>query len=144
MEPELRDDKQIEREVCRVAVAFGVTEWETQKWGHIWMMKGIGEANAWVNYGVNALTGRWIGVRVGSNVGKECEVYEKAPTIWVCRPHPLFNELMVHGLYRLGFTDQAVLAELNYPLTTHEQIELRLSVPYQFWPPIWLEEAKQD
>lgn len=136
-ESEPKDREQLDWEVRRVAAAFGVRDWETQDWGHLWMIKGAARTGDCVNYGVNALTGRWMGVRVGNNTGQECEVYEKVAALWMCRPHPQFNPQMARGLYCLGFEDQSVWAELNHPLTAHEQLELRLSMPSHFWPAQW-------
>lgn len=50
------------------------------------------------------------------------------------------DKLLARGLYRLGFEDEDVLAKLNHPLSSHEKMELRLSLPREFWPKMWLAE----
>ncbi len=45
---------------------------------------------------------------------------------------------MARGLYRLGFDEPAILAQLPQ-LSAHEKLELRLSMPREFWPQRWLE-----
>ena len=50
-------------------------------------------------------------------------------------------ELMKRGLYCLGFEDEEVFTQLNCSLTAHERLELRLSLPHEFWPQKWLDEA---
>lgn len=51
---------------------------------------------------------------------------------------------MARGLYRLGIEDEEVLAHLNRPLSMHEKIELRLSMPREFWPKTWLAEESKN
>jgi hypothetical protein len=60
---------------------------------------------------------------------------------WDLTPSPLhqFNDLMVRGLYCLGFEDEGVLSQLP-PLSNHEKLELRLSLPREFWPQKWRDE----
>lgn len=53
----------------------------------------------------------------------------------------LIPALMARALYRLGFEDGGVLRQLNSPLSNHEKMELRLSMPREFWPRQWVEEA---
>jgi hypothetical protein len=53
------------------------------------------------------------------------------------------QNLMARGLYRLGFEDEAISSQLP-PLTNHEKLELRVSMPREFWPRTWLDEEKSD
>lgn len=46
------------------------------------------------------------------------------------------NALMSRGLYCLGFENPAIMSQLS-PLSAHEKLELRLSMPREFWPPQW-------
>jgi hypothetical protein len=57
----------------------------------------------------------------------------------------LFREHMVRTLYRLGIEmeDEQWLAPLNVSLSHHEKLELRLSMPREFWPKKWLDEANE-
>lgn len=50
---------------------------------------------------------------------------------WFCYPHPDYNEQMARAFYRLGFDDEYVFTQLHHPLTTHEKMELRLSMPHE-------------
>ncbi len=49
---------------------------------------------------------------------------------------------MACGLYRLGIEDEEALSELNSTLSAHEKLELRLSMPREFWPKTWPNEEK--
>lgn len=60
---------------------------------------------------------------------------------WQWEPGQEGHEQMARGLYRLGIEDEAILAALNQPLSMHEKLELRLSMPRVFWPQSWLNEA---
>ena len=137
LEATAQDSERIDYEVRRVAAAFGMLHWEINDWGGLWMISGIGERGAQVRCGIIASDARCMGIRVGNDSGDECEIYEKAPTLWVCRLNPMFNEVMARGLYRLGFDNKFVLDELNYPLSQHERAELRLTMPQKFWPTEW-------
>ena len=53
--------------------------------------------------------------------------------------HPHLDALMARGLYRLGFEDEGVLSQLP-PLSAHEKLEVRLSMPREFWPQKWRDE----
>lgn len=46
---------------------------------------------------------------------------------------------MTQGLYRLGIEDEDASSELNSTLSAHEKLELRLSLPREFWPKTWLD-----
>lgn len=52
---------------------------------------------------------------------------------------PVYSQMMARGLYRLGFEDQSVWSQLPF-LCAHEKLELRLSLPREFWPKPWLDE----
>ncbi len=49
--------------------------------------------------------------------------------------------LMVRALYRLGFEDESILNQLP-ALSAHEKMELRLSMPHEFWPQKWIEKEQ--
>jgi hypothetical protein len=88
----------------------------------------------------------------------ECMVYRKAidstnlDLVWgpwdrfeTSRSQVSFREHMVHTLYRLGIgiEDEGWLAPMNVFLSAHEKLELRLSMPREFWPKKWLNEEAQ-
>lgn len=54
-------------------------------------------------------------------------------------PH-CHNELIVRGLYCLGFDETDLQRRSQGQLTAHEQLELRLSMPREFWPQKWLDQ----
>ncbi|RYX80991.1 hypothetical protein EON83_26030 [bacterium] len=56
---------------------------------------------------------------------------------------PELNAILACGLYRLGIEEGEAWDELNLTLTAHEQLELRLGFPREFWPQKWLDEAVQ-
>jgi hypothetical protein len=51
-----------------------------------------------------------------------------------------YNELAARGLCRLGFDDEDILRQLP-GITAHEQLELRRSMPREFWLQKWFDEA---
>ena len=57
---------------------------------------------------------------------------------------PVFREHMAHTLYCLGIDieDEQDLAFLDVSLSAHEKLELRLSMPREFWPQKWLDEEE--
>lgn len=137
----------IQWEAHRVATAFGV-----EKWGEdVWFMhtdaslfsgtKGELE----VVWRINP-EGYACHFRVGNGGIHDCTVTwrEMAWSSKTYGSHPEYNALMARGLYCLGIDAPSVVAKLNSPLSAHEQIELRLSMPREFWPPSWLEAASKS
>ncbi|RYX80949.1 hypothetical protein EON83_26435 [bacterium] len=51
----------------------------------------------------------------------------------------LAPEMMV-AIYKLGLDLEPLQRVFNLTLTYHEQLELRLSMPREFWPQKWLDE----
>lgn len=140
MEPSLLT-RQIEREAARIAAAFGVGEWKLDS-PFLGRFRGC----------VGDVLFTW---RINSDEQEFCymgiEHLLKTPVTqlfftegkWlVASIGEVFDELMARGLYRLGFTDQSVLSQLP-SLSFHEKLELRLSLPREFWPPSWEEEASR-
>ncbi len=68
--------------------------------------------------------------------------WEEIPSTLHSHFRAMLARHLAHSLYRLGFEDQGVLRELNHPLSAHEKLELRLSMPREFWPQRWLDEEK--
>lgn len=72
--------------------------------------------------------------------------YFQSRGVWYREAFGEFQDKMSHslvrGLYCLGFED-SVINIVNYPLTSHEKLELRLSLPREFWPQKWLDEETE-
>ncbi|BCM88420.1 hypothetical protein IAD21_00251 [Abditibacteriota bacterium] len=58
-------------------------------------------------------------------------------------PNSEFHDLFARVLYRLGFEEESVLSQLP-TLSMHEKLELRLSMPREFWPKQWLDEEASN
>lgn len=135
---------EIEQEVRRMAAAFGVTEWRDGLLGYWeYWRRGLTEEGAWLQ------------IEMEDNVAKVCHLvlgeydegtggFKDSCHVWTTEAIPatnsLYNEQMVRGLYRLGIENEEIIHRLNYSLTAHEQLELRHSMPREFWPQRWLEE----
>ena len=146
MEFEVLNEK-IEWECRRMAAAFGVKEWQVDESPN--QRRGVGEAGLVVVWGIDFETARFIGVQINGPGRKVSSIYDEGwidPGItvqpfWNCSFSTATASFMARGLYCLGIEDEAVLAELNHPLTAHEKLELRLSMPREFWPQKWQGEA---
>lgn len=49
-----------------------------------------------------------------------------------------YDSLLARGLYRLGFEAPSLISELP-ELSAHQKLELRLSMPREFWPKTWID-----
>ncbi|RYX84670.1 hypothetical protein EON83_08515 [bacterium] len=126
----------VDFEIQRVAAAFGVKSFTTHRtvtsvhyegWlGDTLVTWRLGDPNARV-------TNICVGTR------SYCGVFRKRDR-WEWESGQEGHEQMARGLYCLGFEDEDVLAQLNRPLSMHEKIELRLSMPREFWPKKWCDE----
>ncbi len=140
MESEVLSE-QIEFEARRVAAAFGIEKFSQRFIVDAFYYK----ANLgllWFAWHIHGLTGHLTQIDVGQG-RPSCIVAVKEGGPGECHPHysrPECNERMVRGLYCLGIEDEVALAPLNYQLTAHEKLELRLSMPREFWPRKWLDE----
>lgn len=146
MEPEDLSER-IEWQTRRVAAAFGVKEWgqvtEEVEHGVTAFTGLIGEQK--VTWAIMDRTGLYAGVGVTNFDSDDSyvSVVQNNEGAWYTGlSSNRHNELMVRGLYRLGFEDEGVLAELNHPLTAHEKLELRFSLPREFWPQRWRDEEQ--
>lgn len=134
----------IEPEAKRVAVAFQVTNFRIRQFSSN-TFEGIGlSGEDYVVWTFLRETGQLIMIRFGKQYPR-CVVHRFSQGVvldrWRCVSHPLFAEKMARGLYRLGFDDEDALAQLNHPLSAHEQLELRDSMPRKYWPQKWLGET---
>ena len=152
--------KDVEWQARRVAAAFGVKEWRVE--GRTVVQddengRRLWEKRVWdfdsvvpddrVSWCLDATSGELCWIEIGVPNAICCSIWRaymsqtRDKWKWGFSPEPRYHELMARGLYCLGFDDPSVLAKLGYPLTGHEQIELRLSIPPQFWPQKWLKGA---
>jgi hypothetical protein len=144
MEFEVLSEK-IKWEARRVAAAFGVKEWQrVQSHSPLdvkWRSTVAGVAFTW---DLQKDNGALMGLALGERYPQQCSVSNfPSPSVgdmWMVNRAPKYHEQMARGLYRLGFEVPLVLAQLNHPLTAHEKLELRLSMPREFWPKTWLDE----
>ncbi|RYX80235.1 hypothetical protein EON83_29500 [bacterium] len=135
--------EQIKRESYRIATAFGVKRIGIgRRFSNIFEFRGPFENDEMV-WSFLKETGQLIGIRLGYK--ERCGVHRmKAGRVlnqWLCVRNSMFNEQMARGLYRFGFEDETIIDQLH-PLTAHEKLELRLSMPREFWPQKWLNEEK--
>jgi hypothetical protein len=135
-------NEQIEAQARRVAAAFGVETWELDP----------GTDATYCGWSDNVLYVRWLietfrprVIFVAVSVRHD----ENETSLWLDEaqqidfPSEGNLELMARGLYRLGIEDEGVLSQLP-PLSAHEKLELRLSLPREFWPEQWLQKAKES
>ena len=141
--------KAVRRESCRVAAAFGV-----RFFGPLTLnpakrkldshFNGRTKQQVEITWVLNLLSVEWITIYVFGGGGKDeryCSVDRNGGSIFLCSHiDSHYNEIMARGLYCLGFEDEAILSQLP-PLTNHEKLELRLSMPREFWPKTWQDEA---
>lgn len=135
----------IEPEAKRVAVAFQVTNLRIrQHFSNMFTYTGLSDED-YIVWNFLRETGQLIIIRFGKQYPR-CVVHRFSQGIllgqWQCVPHPLFDERMARGLYRLGLDDEDVLAKLNHPFSAHEQLELRDSMPRKYWPQKWLSDPR--
>ncbi len=135
----------VRREACRVAAAFGVRffgplTFNPDKRKFDSHFNGRTRQQVEITWILDPLNAQWTHIYVFGGGGED-ERYCFGRSNFLC-PHidSRYNEIMARGLYCLGFEDENILAELNHPLTSHEQLELRLSMPREFWPQKWLDE----
>ncbi len=130
--------EKIEWEARRIATAFEVETLTKGMFSYRGFSHGI-----LVTWRLGLQTGDLLRLTLYSDT-LYCELFRELPHQdgqWMYRSYtPKLNELMVRGLYRLGFEDENVLAQLT-TFTAHEKLELRLSMPRELWPQKWLDEV---
>ena len=134
--------ERVEWEARRVAAAFGVQEWDEAVEGFGDLLVSSCRGDFEVRCCIDR-QGRLFDLHIENVLAPTtlyCDV-EFQPQLYCvpCFGNPSYNELMVRGLYLLGFEDPALISELP-ELSAHEKLELRLSLPHEFWPKKWLEE----
>ena len=136
-------DGRIEWEARRVAAAFEVEIWQSDS-EELTEVDFFGESSTGVSLSVQWVLSvgessvHWTRVALDNEQGAWCDMFfDPDISRWYLDPSqeaPL--ELMARGLYRLGLEDESVWSKLP-ALSAHEKMELRLSLPHEFWPQKW-------
>jgi len=131
-------------EARRVAAAFGLEAWGRDVWfmhSTATLFSGA-QGEVEISWRINP-QGTAIHLSVGSGDQNDCIVTLRETTWKVAaqRFQKDYAEVMARGLYCLGVEDEGVIAQLDSPLTAHEKLELRLSMPRELWPKTWLDEV---
>lgn len=131
-------EKEVEWEARRVAAAFQVEQW--------WLIPDSdthyqGQTGAiWTTWGIDMNMFKVKYIDIWNADDCDTLVLLKPDGSWeIDRLESTTGSLMSRGLYRLGVSDETLYSQLP-PLNTHEQLELRLSMPREFWPQMWIEE----
>lgn len=139
-------DEQVEWEARRVAAAFGIEEWDEceYRFDGLYLQCTAEREGVRIRCGVATRTGKMttLDIEESGSSQNACKIRrhkEENKVFWSCSAQPKFHNgnLLACGLYRLGIEDADVCAMLNHPLSTHEKMELRLSMPREFWPQKW-------
>ena len=131
--------EQIEWEVRHVAAAFGVEAWEKAKLDEGCLTLDSAEFSCVVSLSRNCV------IAFCTHTGDSyCDIHTRGLEsalfeLLECRSSSTCISRMARGLYRFGFKDESVLSQLP-ELTDHEKLELRRSMPREFWPQKWLDE----
>ena len=128
-------DERIERETRRVAAAFSAQEF---CFNDGYMAQVEGATLMWFIDEETAQVDNILLVSPGDSIGLVWDV----PSAFDYR-FSRHGTMLARGLYRLGFQDKNVLRRMPV-LTAHEKLELRLSMPREFWPQTWLEEDTES
>ena len=129
----------VEWEARRVATAFGVSEWEESKYSSGSYVSSSGPILCW---SFNSL-GTLDQIRASGDGSARVAVTDRENDWNYTEANDCvaLKEFMARGLYKLGFGDEAVLSQLP-PLSAHEKLELKLSMPREFWPEKWEEKEE--
>ncbi len=134
-------DKCLDFTSRRVCAAFGIKNFELQL-GLDWV-DGQGTIRSQlVSWRMRAGRGELVGLHWGQP-WTEFSGFETGQGKWQYHVSLKSSEeggRIARALYCLGQGTDDVLARLNYSLSAHEKLELRLSLPREFWPKTWLDE----
>jgi hypothetical protein len=138
-------NERIEWEARRVAAAFEIQAmipaWNGVK--HHFLGKTPDGVS--VTWEIKPPSTHWTRIRVHG--GEEWSLIESSERGWYFAPNTglYFDEVLAYGLFRLGFEDEKIWSELPpLSLSAHEKLELRLSLPREFWPKTWLDEEGES
>lgn len=142
---ELEDvSEKIEWEARRVAAAFELTSWAETTSFNVWCGTCGGVEVVWMQETKDAeLTFIQVGDRTGNcSLSREQVDSFLGGELWELRTDTRYDDFMARGFYRLGFGTPALTSQLP-ELSAHEKLELRLSMPREFWPKTWLDEERE-
>ncbi|RYX82176.1 hypothetical protein EON83_20890 [bacterium] len=134
----------IDREARRIAAAFELETFELNEEDDEQMIYVGNLDTVRVGWNIDARTNTFVVIWAGNVEDGECLIHTEwypEGKEWRLSPMPEFHSIMARGLYRLGFEDESVFSQLP-ALSAHEKLELRLSMPREFWPKIWLNEER--
>lgn len=138
MESEVLEER-IEWEAERIAAAFAVRERNFYEHGSMSGYSGKNAAGTSIDWGFSSDGGRLERIFVGGIPrGTHIRIVQGEWKMLLMSCH---REIMTRGLYCLGFEDEAVFDQLG-GLTAHEKLELRLTLPREFWPKTWMDEEE--
>ncbi len=146
MESEIINDE-VEWEACRVARAFGINDPSTARWNGLFAsVQGscaLGEPLGVAAYWFDDQTTFVFTVQCElSLVIKQDAITEINGLVAHPDERVIPLEPIVRALYQLGYDCSLLENQARRPpLTAHEKLELRLSMPREFWPKKWLEEV---
>ena len=123
-------------EAMRVAAAFGVGEYS--------LVVDRPESVEYLGYDAQGLLiefSFWPQLQKERLISVENAFWDEADdSAHPSESNPAYNEALARGLYRLSVSEHA-LSQLP-TLSAHEQMEARLSLPREFWPPQWEKECQ--
>ncbi|BCM88905.1 hypothetical protein IAD21_00747 [Abditibacteriota bacterium] len=137
--------EKVEWEARRVAAAFGVGEWKPNEPSREIISYSC--FNNGTEYYVSFDTDGELKTlnidEVESRQYTHCELQNLGMGQWSLYNYSQYGKEMAYGLYRLGFEDEGILSQLP-PISAHEKLELRFSMPREFWPQKWLDEEARE
>lgn len=134
-----------EWQVRMVVAGFEVKEWKKEESETVWVFKGHTWRLIPVLWTIDKGSGHWAKMSVGSGPDEAWfEIDQATATADFRLGNPQCNELLMQGLYRLGVDSNDLLREFSVGLfSAHQIMELRLSLPREFWPQKWIDEEAQ-
>jgi hypothetical protein len=135
---------EIEREAWRIVAAFGSTSYVSTPQFHSEIVEFTVTLESEVTLGLylNTTPIVTVGLIELSGCGAFLFMAASSGGRWEqggVDIHFTHHSRMARGFYCLGIEDEATWRQL-LPLSAHEKLELRLSMPREFWPQKWLDE----
>jgi hypothetical protein len=126
----------------RIAAAFGVEEWEhiAGEFRPLHFKARTSDPRIYIRWEMYGEPIAFESALLSFGEESCCVQYDAHYRAWtIDNEGKIPLELMAKSLYRLGFENENVSSQLP-ELSAHQKLELRLSLPREFWPPKWLEE----
>lgn len=127
-------NEQVEWEMRRVAVAFGMQEWTHYYANPVWHCTGRADKKQFA-WQLSAQTLKLTSLSIAEKGARTTLAYF-LPDLGMRSGSN--NALMSRGLYCLGIETENTSVQLP-TLSAHEKMELRLSMPHEFWPQKWID-----